>query len=305
MAETESGGSGFTTTLAQPGPAPPSAERRSRKWLIIGAIVLVLVLGIGYLIAGASAAGASTNRADGALTTTIAHQDTVAGTLSQDPFKGIDLSSPTADVSAAKAALALFEPKIAQARALVKADRTALLQARAGLKGSPLTLPEQGILSRDQRRVDAGITAMAYADQAITYYQQQADFLHPFFDTFQGFQGVVKAEQAVDITGTLAQLNATDTSLQKAAKLAKPPAVPIQIVAALENLKSLVTDLKAWLSAAQAHDFATFQKERAALDADSQKLSNYDAAGAVNADKALFQPLSDRYNSEMKVAAGN
>lgn len=305
MAEAEIGGSKTTATLAAPEPAPPPARAGSRrKWLAIGAILAVLLLLIAYVVVGASAASASAGSADRALKTTISHQETVDATLAEDPFTGIDLSSGNADVSVAKNALASFEPKFAQAKALVKADRASLLQARPGLKGSVLTLPEQGILSGDQRRVDAALSALQSADQVLVYNQQEIDFLHPFFEMYASLQALAKKEQAVDIPGSLSELSTTDAALQKTIAIAKPPAIPSSLVTALNDLKTLLTDIRSALESAQAHNLAAFQKASAAIDVDDKKLSSFDATAADKAIKALFKPLSDRYLSQLKIAAG-
>jgi len=306
LAETEVGGGETTAaTPSAPEPAPPPAPAGPRRrWLAIGAIVVVLLLLIAYVVVGAAAASASSGGADRALKTTISHQDTVDATLSEDPFKGIDLSSANADVSAAKTALANFEPKFAQVKALVKADRAALLQARPGLQGSALTLPEQGILSGDQRRIDAALSALQSADQVLVYNQQEIDFLHPFLDAYTSLQALAKKEQAVDLPGSLSELTTTEADLQKTIAFAKPPAIPSSLVTALNDLKTLLADIRSALEAAQAHNLPAFQKASAALDADDKKLSSFDATATENAIKALFKPLSDRYVSQLKIAAG-
>jgi hypothetical protein len=286
-----------------PGPPTSSGPRSRRKWRVLGAIAVVVLLVVGYLIGGAIAAGASAASADRALTTTVGHQDTVGPTLTLDAFNGLDLSSPTVDLSAVKAALTKFDTQVPPALSLVRADRAALLQARPG-SGSALTLPEQGLLNRDRQRVDAGLAALTSAETALTYDQQGSAFLHPFLDAIGGLEALTKSEQANDLPGALAQLASTDASLQKALALAKPPAVPQPLVTLVKELQTLVADLKGLLTAAQAHDLAGFQKWTAAGDADSKKVASFDQTAADNADKALYKPLGDSYNSQMKIAAG-
>ncbi|MDQ6946699.1 MAG: hypothetical protein M3256_10620 [Actinomycetota bacterium] len=305
MAEAEVGGDRTTATLAPPGPALSDSGRGSRrKWLVIGAIVAVFALVIAYLLVGASVAAASAGRADKALTATVGHQKTVTGALNASPFNGIDLKSQTVDVTAMKASLAKIDAQVPEAESLVKSDQAALAEARPGL-GSALTLPEQGILNRDRQRVDAAVAALKSAQTALNYDKQQDAFLHPFFDSIAALEGLTKSEQANDLPGALSQIAAADASLQKALALAKPPAISAQILDLVKELQAIVADLKGLLTAAQAHDLAGVQKWTAAGDADSKKLEAFDQTAADNADKALFQPLNDSYNSHMKVAAGN
>jgi hypothetical protein len=304
VTEAEVGGGGTTATLAPPGPAVAGSGRGSRrKWLVIGAIVAVFVLVIAYLLVGASVAAASAGRADRALKATIGHQSTVTAALNTDPFKGIDLNSPTVDITAMKAALAKYDAQVPQALSLIRADQAALSEARPG-QGSALTLPEQGILNRDRQRVDAAIAALKSAQTALNYDNQQDAFLHPFFDSIAALEGLTKSEQANDISGALSQVAAADASLQKTLALAKPPAISAPVVSLVKDLQAVVADLKGLLTAAQAHDLAGVQKWTATGDADSKKIEAFDQTAADNADKALFKPLNDSYNSHMKIAAG-
>ena len=298
-------GESATTEVPPATSLPPTRGRGRRVWLVAGAVLLVVLLVIAYLAMGASAAGGSVHRANRALKTTLDHQETVNGTLAEDVFKGIDLSSPNADVSAARAVLAKFEPRVSQAMALVEADRAALAGARPGLQGSVLTMPERGRLERDRKRVDAANLALISADLALGYDRQQDAFLHPFFDTFAQLQTIEKTSQVGDLAGMLAKINTAGDSLQKSMALAKPPAIPVQVLEELQTLRSLLDDVKSLLTAAQAHDFAAVQKWSAAADADANRLSSYDSAAVDTADKALFQPLSDEYRSQMKIAAGD
>ena len=52
-------------------------------------------------------------------------------------------------------------------------------------------------------------------------------------------------------------------------------------------------------------DAAAVQKAEAALEADAAALSKTDWTAGETATKALFQPLIDAYNRDMKIAAGN
>lgn len=271
---------------------------------MIAAIGVIVLLIIGYVVAGAISAAAASGKAHKALNTTIQHQDTVSTVLSEDPFKGIDLKSANPDMTAIKAALAKFDVRIAQAADLVKADQAALADVRPTLHGSALTLPFQGILSGDAKRVDAANSALVTATRAISYNKQQSQFLHPFFDSIAGFVALGNLNQNTDLATVMNQVNATEASLHQAVALAKPPAVPTQIKALLDGLQAVVTDLKGLLAAVQAHDQAGLAKWTAAGDADSKALSNVDSTALDNAEKALFAPLNDTYNRDMKTAAG-
>jgi hypothetical protein len=304
LAEAEVGGGATTATVAQQEQVlPPGRGGARRKWLVIGAIVAVFVLVIAYLVAGASVAAASSGRAEKAVKATIGHQAKVGPVLEGDAFKGIDFSSSNLDVGTVKVALGNFDAQLAPVLSLVKADQAALQEARVG-QDSVLTLPEQGILKRDRQKVDAAISALKSAETLLNYDRQQSAFLHPFFDALGSLDTLTKSEEANDLAGAQSQVAAADASLQKTLAQAKPPAITPQMVDFVKEMQALVADLKGLLTAAQAHDLAGVQKWTAAGDADSKKISSYDQAAADKAESALFKPLSDSYNRQMKVAAG-
>jgi hypothetical protein len=93
--------------------------------------------------------------------------------------------------------------------------------------------------------------------------------------------------------------------MQKAIALAQPPAVPAELGPALKSIQQVLTDLQALVAAADANDAAGAQKAGAALEADAAVLDKYDWTAVDTATTALFQPLIDAYNRDMKIAAGN
>ena len=67
----------------------------------------------------------------------------------------------------------------------------------------------------------------------------------------------------------------------------------------------MLNDLQALVAAVDANDAAAARKADAALTADAATLDKYDWKSVDAASKALFQPLIDAYNRDMKIAAGN
>src|SRR5438094_8447721 len=124
--------------------------RFGSRWLIIGAIALLVVVVIAAVLTGAAAASGALQDTDKTVKTTIDHQKTVGSTLAANPFKDIDFKSQNPDMAAAKSALAAYESQISRARALVKADRARLLAVEQGLAGSVFTSPGRAPLP--QRR---------------------------------------------------------------------------------------------------------------------------------------------------------
>lgn len=278
-----------------------SRRRSGRRWLIIGAIAVVFLLIIGYVIGGAAAAAGPVSRADGALKATFDHQDRVVASLNEDPFKNIDFTSTTPDIAKAKTVLAGYQQRLASAAALVGTDRATLQRIRPGLHSSLLTLPKQAAINRDQRRVDAALTGLASANQVLDILKKESAFAEPFLDALAGF---VALGNATDLTGVQAQLPGTGASLQKAVDLAKPPTLPAEIGPMLNAMQQAVTDLQALVAAGQANDQAAFTKASTALDADVKAVSGFDQTALDKADKLRFQPMIDSYNREMKIAAG-
>jgi hypothetical protein len=293
-----------TETTATPG--PDVARRGSaRRWLIIGGIAVVFLLIIGYVIGGAAAASGPVARADTALHTAVSHNNVMVDSFNNDPFKGIDLKSDNPDIPAAKTAVATVKQGLAKWQAQVSRDRTALQNVRSDLKGSLLTLPEQGTLDRHRQRVVAALSAMNTAQKGIDLYTKELVFIDPFLDAMAGFEAIGKAATANDLSGMKAQLPGTGANMQKAIDLAQPPSVPAELGSALKSIQKVLSDLQALVAAADANDAAGAQKAETALEADAVVLDKYDWASVDAADKALFQPLIDSYNADMKIAAGN
>ena len=294
---------------AGPGPestAGPEVGRRqsSRRWLIIGAIAVLFLLIIGYVVGGAVAAGVPVSNADKALRTTIDHENAVVAVLNEDPFKGVDLSSSTLDVPKAKSALAGYMQKVLKVQPSVASDRNALQRVRPDLQSSFFTLPEQSTISRDRRRVEAALTALSSAQRGIDILKKQAAFVDALFDASASFIALGKTMEAEDLAGTAAQLPGTGANVKKAADLAQPPDVPEAFGPMVKGMQRAADDVRGLVAAVQANDRAAFQKYVAALEADGKALESIDQNAIDAAQKALFQPWIDSYNRNMKIAAG-
>ena len=297
-----------TSVDAQVAPAAATEtgrKRSGRRWLIIGGIAIIFLLIIGYVVGGAALAGGPVARADSALHAALSHNNDMVDSFNNDPFKGLDLKSDNPDIPAAKAAVATDKQKLAKWQALVSSDRATLQQVRPDLKSTILTLPEQGTLDRQRKRVDAALSALTTAQKGIDLYTKEFAFFDPFLEAMAGFEAIGKAGTANDLAGIKAQLPGTGANMQKAIDLAQPPAVPAELAPALKGIQQLVNDLKALVAAVDAHDAAGAQKADAALEADGAALDKYDWTAAETASKAIFQPLIDAYNRDMKIAAGN
>lgn len=313
MTESEGPRTESTAAIAAEPPQPPTAApapeatRRgsARRWLIIGAIAVVFLLIIGYVIGGAAAASGPVARADTALQTAVSHNNDTADSFSSNPFTGIDLKSDNPDIPAAKTAVATEKQKLSKWQALVLRDRTALQQVRPELKSSFLTLPEQGTLDRHRQRVEAALSALSSAQKAIDLYTAELTFIDPFLDAMAGFEAIGKAGTANDLAGIKAQLPGTGASIQKAIELAQPPAIPAELGPTLKAIQQMLSDMQALVAAVEANDAAGVQKYGTAIDAEANNLSQYDSTAVETAMKALYKPLSDAYDRDMKVAADN
>jgi hypothetical protein len=287
------------------GGEPGVVQRRSsRRWVVVGALAVVLVLVIGYVLGGAAAASGPVSRADSALHTTIDHNNTVAGMFTNDPFKNIDFSSNNPDFAGAKTALATVSKKIATWQEMVAGDRAALQRVRGDLNDSVLTLPEKATIDSHRRRVDAALSAMATAQKGIDILGKQVAFLDPLMDAFIAFEAVSKAADAHDLGAMQSQLTTTAASLQKAITLSQGASLPSQLTSGLNTLQKMITDMQALVKAAQAGDVGAVNADVALVDADAKALDNIDQSGIEQAESALIQPLSDAYDRSMKIASG-
>ena len=269
---------------------------------MIGIIALVLLVVIGYVLGGAAAAAGPVGNADKALRQTVDHENTVVDVLNQDPLKGLDLSS-SANIPQAKAAMTAYKQKLSRIEPTVSADRSALQSARPQLQSSFLTLPEQGTINHDRKRVDAALAALRSAQRGIDISKKQVDFLNAVFDAAANFDELGKRMQASDLSGTASQLPVTSDSVKKAIALAQPPDVPTAFMPFLKAMQQAADDLQKFITAVQAGDSANVQKYLAAVEADGNALGATDQNSINKAENDLFQPLIDNYNAQMKIAS--
>ena len=281
-----------------------SRRRSPRRWFVIGGIALVLVLIVGYVLAGAALAAGPVARADRALKTTLTHNNSIADVFSNEPFKNIDFSADNPDLTAAKNALAKVRHDLAGWQADVTNDRAALLRAQADLQSSFLTLPEQSVINSHRHRVDAAISAMTTAQKGIDIFSKQLAFVDPFIDVIGGFIAIGNAAGSNDLNALQAQLTTTSASLQKAIKLAQSASLPAEILKGLQTMQQAVADMQALVSAVKSGDVAAVQKYAAAVEADGKALEATDQKAIEKAERALFQQLGDSYDRDMKTAAG-
>lgn len=291
------------TVVEAPSGTSNAPARRGSRWLVIGIIAIILVLVIGYVVGGAAAAAGPVGSADKALRSTVDHGNTFVDVLSQDPLKGLDLSS-TSNIPQAKARMTAYKQKLSRVEPTVNADRSSLESVRPQLKSSFITLPEQGTITHDRQRVDAALAALGSAQRGIDISKKQVDFLNAVFDAASSFDELGKRMQAKDLSGTASQLPATSDSVKKAIALAQPPDVPTAFMPFLKAMQQAADDLQKFIAAVQAGDSAGVQKYLAAVEADGNALGATDQNSIDKAENDLFQPLIDNYNAQMKIASG-
>lgn len=305
---------GAPTTATHPGSTataehPPAViePRRSgagRRWAIVAAIAVVFILAIGYLLAGVALAAGPVSRAESALKTTVSHDHTIAAVFDNEPLKDVDWNSDNPDFTAIKAAVAKARQDWTRWKGLVQSDRAALRKARGDLTTSILTLPENGTIQNRARRVDAGIAALGTAQQAIALFNRQMAFVDPFIDALAGFGAVGKAGDAKDINGMETALASTSANLQKAIGLTQSASLPPQLTSEMTIMQRLITDLQGLIAAVKAGNSGGVDRYVAAGDADTKALDAVDTTAIEAGLKAMYQPLADAYEREMKLAAG-
>jgi hypothetical protein len=273
-------------------------DRRGRH------VVLLLVLLVGYVAIGAAQAGAASDRADAALKQVQSHQQSVQGVLTEDIFQGVgNLAGRNPDLQGAQTAVASFEPRVPSAMALVRSDQKTLQDVRSRLDGSFFTLAQSGGISRERRRVDAALSALASAQRALGMLQKEVAFMKPFFAGLVGLYAVGQAMQNRDAAGALAQLPETQDGFNKAAELARPPAIPSALTSAVKDLQAMANDAQRLVSAVQASDQAGADQAVVAIAADQKLLNDVDYTAIDQSVVKLFKPLQDNYDKEMKIAA--
>jgi len=290
-------------------PAPmAAAPRRSNRGIITAAaVILVVVLAlVAYAGAGYAFAHSRIDSATSTYNTAVTHQNALT-----DEFNSFDSSlatsnlttSTTASLKSTQALYAQLVTKSQAAQPTITADDAALAGAQASLSdNSWLTVFSRSDLDHDSAKIGHERNALAAAKTITGDFVQLGQFYQALLQTIIDLDDVGTKAQASDFSGTLTAIGTMKTDAAKAQQLASAPGVPADLKQFLTDMQTLAADLTKLFNDVLSGDTNAVNGDAKTATADGAKLDSYNWAKIASEVKAFYQPLIDKFNSEVSAA---
>jgi hypothetical protein len=303
---------------AAPGPAPepggyypppayaaaPPPRGRSAGPLIAGVIIVVVLIAAigGYVVGGYAYATTRLNNATSAYNKVVDHMngynDTINGLSNQ--LTGTDTSASASTLQSDKTVIAQIVTKSQAAQGQIDQDDASLQQADSGLhENAWLTLVRKNDIDKASTRLAHERNALAVAKEITADYVQIGTFYQTFFDVAIDVQDLGTKAQASDISGASAADEKLKTDVAKAISEDKAPGLPTTMDTFLKDLQALANDFSALVN---AKDSAAQTAAESALESDGNKVQSFDYNQLSTAVHDYYQPLIDKFNSEVDKA---
>jgi len=285
-----------------------AAPRRSNRGIITAAaVILVVVLAlVAYAGAGYAFAHSRIDSATSTYNTAVTHQNALT-----DEFNSFDSSlatsnlttSTTANLKSTQALYAQLVTKSQAAQPTITADDAALASAQASLSdNSWLTVFSRSDLDHDSAKIGHERNALAAAKTITGDFVQLGQFYQALLQTIIDVDDVGTKAQASDFSGTLTAIGTMKTDAAKAQQLASAPGVPADLKQFLTDMQTLAADLTKLFNDVLSGDTNAVAADAKTATADGTKLDSYDWAKIASEVKAFYQPLIDKFNSEVSAA---
>jgi hypothetical protein len=286
-----------------------AAPRRSSRGIIVAAaVILVVVLAVvGYAGAGYAFAHSRIDSATGTYNTAVTHQNALTDEFNsfQTSLTASNLTTETtASLKSSQALYAQLVTKSQAAGPTITADDASLASAQASLSdNSWLTVFSRGDLDHASAKIGHERNALAAAQTLSSDFVQFGGFYQAFLQTRIDLIDIASKGQTSDFTGILADIGTLKTDVGKAQQLENAPGIPAALKQNLTDLQSLAADFTKLFNdvLASASD-STIAADVKAADADANKVDSTDWTKVASDEKAFYQPLIDKFNSEVSAA---
>ncbi len=279
----------------------------SRLRIIISAAVVVALVAValvGYVAIGFAYAQIRIVAADRVLNTVVSHENKLNTAFRQidSRFSSLGGNNPF-NATQARALVDQFVSSSRSAQQTVNQDDSSLAAAQSSLEGQRwLTAVARGNLDRESLRIRHARNALGSARTVVSDYLLDGQFLQSFFDSLADLDTLDNQTASSDFTGAQATLVTMKAHVDRATELSTAPGLPKELHSMMVDFQSLVGDFGQLFTAAQANDDAGVTTAENALQNDSTKVAGYNF-DAISAEVVTFyQPLVDRFNSEMAAA---
>jgi hypothetical protein len=269
------------------------------------AIIAILIAGIiGYAGGSLLYSGARIASAERALNTVIAHQNTLNATFSDinTQLKALTGSSTFRPQDA----VALVDRSVSNselATTTISRDDASLRSELNGLDQYRwLTLVGTSNLDREAARIEHARNALAAARTIAADKALEGRFWHSLYSGLVDLATLKSQTTSGDLTSAQATLKTMKRDIDQAAQQSGAPPLPTELAGLTRDLQAFVDDYGKQLDAQVAGDDASVAAYQANVQSDLTKIASYDIDAIGKAIDAFYQPLIERFNSEMGAA---
>jgi len=269
------------------------------------AVIAILILGLlGYAAAGLASSGSRVTSAERTLNTVVSHQNAL-----NDTFNDLNAQLSAINGSStfnAQQAIALVDAAVANyelAIQTINQDDASLTAAATDLNRSPwLTMVGRSSLDHESSRIAHGRNALAAARTVSDDKVLQGRFWHAQYVVLGDLATLNDQSGSGDFAGAKSTLSTMKTDVDQAVQLSTSPGLPSALHDLMADFQTLVTDYGKEVDAQLAGDDAGVATYEASVLADRTKISGYNIDQIGAQIDAFYQPLIDRYNSEIAAA---
>ena len=276
----------------------------SWKRVEIGVIAILIVGLLGYAGAGLAYSGSRVTGAERTLNTVVSHQNALNTTFN-------DLNTQLSAINSsstfnAQQAIALVDTAVANyelATQTIIQDDASLAAAATDLNRSPwLTMVGRSSLDHESSRIAHARNALAAARTVSDDKVLHGRFWHAQYVVLGDLDTLNSQSGAGDFAGAKSTLPTTKTDVDQAVQLSTSPGLPSALHDLMVDFQTLVTDYGKEVDAQLAGDDAGVATYEASVQADRTRIRGYNIDQIGAQIDAFYQPLIDRYNSEIAAA---
>jgi hypothetical protein len=272
----------------------------------VAVVALVVVAVIGYAVGGYAYSASRLDSARSTYNTVVSHQNALT-----TEFNGFDskvtpvnvTSATSADLKQNQGAYASLVSQSQAAQPTITADDSALASAQASLsENSWLTVFNRSSLDHTSQKIQHERNALAAAKTINDDLVQLGNFYQAFYAALIDLDTLSTNAQNTDFTAATSTVATLKVDLTKALQLATAPGLPPEMKQLLTDFQTLATDFGKLLAAAVAGDSAGAQADLVLVEKDAAKIDGYNFDKMATDVKAFYQPLIDKFNSEVSKA---
>jgi len=282
--------------------APSRVRRRSRTWLLLAvvAIVLLVVFAIAYAVNSARMVDAQVRQANQAVKLAIQHRDTVDKAINDY----VEANVPS-DPTGYKALVDKDLPEVDAVLRTVRRDQASVKAAEVNLgTGIGFTLTKRDAQVAEAKLTQDARSGLANAEQVLVEIRDQLLMLQPLAQGVIEMRGLIAKAQANDFNGALAAFGSAKQQVQTALDRSHQADIPAEFGVLAGLLKSGLDALQQEISALQTNDLSAARQAQTQLQALSNQFdaleARFDSVDASN--RQMFQPLIDSYHKGVQAA---